>query len=131
MVELYGCLFDDNVVTKTVGGAGGAIKLEGGATGIIAGCTFHNNRAGEDGGAIELNNNDAQQPYRTNVTITNTTFATNLAGEAGDGDDIKVHSTCTGGHAVPCPAPGTRCKDSCACCVNGDRTNWGYVLPTA
>ena len=94
---------------------------------------MRNNIAGCGGGAILVTadnlGGNRQQPYITNVTISNTTFINN---DGGFGHDALKVWRDGGVGGVPCPAPGTPCDaPGGCCCIDGDHTDFSYVLPTA
>jgi hypothetical protein len=145
VAEFYGCIFDGNQATNACGhdpmvpsGNGGALYFDPGATGILAGCVFRNNRAGCVAGAIFTDSENTQQPYKTSVTISNATFTNNhaLGGATliygGVGNNFYVWRE-NGLGRVPCPG-GHGCAafgGTTRCCVDGDHSSFNYVIPNA
>eukprot|EP01045_Picozoa_sp_COSAG04_P001481 COSAG04_NODE_50_length_31170_cov_2.965080_12_plen_94_part_00 len=87
------------------------------------------------GGALQMTNNDHKQPFRTNVTITHTTFADNHA-DNNVGNDIHIWRDQQYGvnaGAVPCLAPGKACdaySGTTRCCFDGDHDSLTVTLPS-
>ena len=138
MAEFYGCLFDGCKATNdccadgSTNGNGGAISFEAGASGIIARSLLRSSSAGCMGGAMQLRVDNQHDPFKTNVTITRTTFTDNHYGnhKYGNGEDIYVSPSY---HLdVPCPEPGSNNGGTCnvvGCCVDGDREILSVTLP--
>jgi hypothetical protein len=89
VLELRGCLFDDNTATFS---AGGALYADSGATTTIVDCTFTNNGCATNGGGAALGGG--------NFHIVNCTFLNNTAELNAGGvnfvkpDDFATMTTC-------------------------------------
>eukprot|EP01043_Picozoa_sp_COSAG02_P037738 COSAG02_NODE_2853_length_7891_cov_7.789913_8_plen_474_part_00 len=142
VAEFYNCLFDGNRVTNkcnspTGDGEGGTVHFRSGAIGVFDSCVLRNSYAACAGGTITtvLRAYNRLHPYRTNVTISNTTFVNNLSDDdcmpGGCGSDFYALTPETP-FKVPCPAPAENCDvDDNSCCLSGDHTNLNYVVPNS
>lgn len=73
---------ESNFKGNSVQGAGGAIFIEGKITGTIENCTLDSNSAGENGGAISINNSNTPM-HSVSLNLNTTSFTGNTAGTDG------------------------------------------------